>query len=130
MTYTLSRAMSAATAGYSVYAFSDPAHLGRALDASAQDQPGYDLLAQAFGVRDLAVSSFGLLGRSERTVSTAMWIRICCDVGDGILLSRRAEDEQTRTKVLGVTLTWAALNVIALQVDKRRARRGTVIVTA
>lgn len=120
MSYSLSRTMSAATATYSVYALADPGHLGRAIDG---DEAGFELLAQTFGVRDFAISTFGLLGRSDRTVRTAMWIRIACDIGDGVLLSARADDDETRAKILGVTLTWATLNYLALRSDKRRARR-------
>ena len=79
MSYALSRLMSAATASYAGYCFYDPGHLGRAMGADGKEQAGYDLLAEVFGVRDLAISSFGVLGRSDRTVRTAMWIRIACD---------------------------------------------------
>jgi hypothetical protein len=74
-------------------------------------------------VRDLAISAFGVLGRSDKTVSTAMRIRILCDIGDGVLLATKAKDDETRAKVLGVTLGWAALNYLALRVDRRRAAK-------
>ncbi|WP_139981688.1 hypothetical protein [Nocardioides litoris] len=122
MSYALSRVMSTATASYAVYALSNPEHLGQAVDAGKHEQEGYDLLAQVFGVRDLAVSTFGVLGRG-RTVRTAMWIRIACDVGDGLLLAARAEDDEVRAKVLGVTMTWGALNLVALTLDRRRAAK-------
>jgi hypothetical protein len=122
MTFALSRLMSTATATYGVYALAQPRHLGDAVDPkNAED---YDLLAEMYGVRDLAISAFGTLGRSEKTVSTAMRIRILCDIGDGVLLSMRAKDDETRAKVLGVTLGWAALNVLALRLDRRRAKRA------
>jgi len=121
MTFPLSRLMSSATAGYAVFALAKPSHLGDAMGASITERSGYDLLAHTFGVRDLAISSFGFLGRSDRTVRTAMGIRILCDVGDGVLLSLRAGDSQTRTKVLGVTMSWAALNLLAVRTDARRA---------
>lgn len=114
--------MSTATATYGVYALANPRHLGTAVDAKHAED--YDLLAQIFGVRDLAISSFGVTGRSEHTVATAMRIRIICDVGDAVLLSARARDDEARAMVLGVTLGWAALNFLALRLDRRRAKRG------
>lgn len=123
MSYALSRLMSTATASYAGYCFARPEHLGQALGADKHEQPGYDRLAGVFGVRDLAISVFGVLGRSDRTVRTAMWIRIFCDVGDGVVLAARADDDETRAKVLATTLSWGALNFLALQADRRRARR-------
>lgn len=123
MSYALSRLMSAATASYAGYCFYDPGHLGRAMGADGDEQAGYDLLAEVFGVRDLAISTFGVLGRSDRTVRTAMWIRIACDVGDGLVLAARADDDAVRGKVLATTMTWGALNYLALRADKRRARK-------
>jgi hypothetical protein len=123
MSHPLSRTMSAATASYAAFCFVRPEHLGQALEASKHEQAGYEQLALVFGVRDLAISSFGLLGRSEKTVSTAMWIRIACDVGDGLVLASRATDPQVRTKALAVTASWGALNLLALRIDQRRAKK-------
>lgn len=123
MSYALSRLMSTATASYAGYCFVHPEHLGNAVGADEHEQPGYDLLANVFGVRDLAISTFGIFGRSDRTVRTAMWIRIACDVGDGLVLSSRVDDQDAKAKVLGATMTWGALNLVALHLDKRRARR-------
>lgn len=123
MSYALSRLMSTATASYAGLCFARPEHLGQALGADKHEQAGFDRLALVFGVRDAAISTFGVLGRSESTVKTAMWIRIACDVGDGVVLAAKADDDQTRAKVLATTLGWGALNVLALQADKRRARR-------
>lgn len=122
MSFALSRLMSTATAAYAGFCFAKPEHLGQAMGAGKHEQAGYDLLAHVFGVRDLAISSFGVLGRSDRTVGTAMWIRIFCDVGDGLVLAARADDDQTRAKALGATLTWGVLNLTALKLDQRRAR--------
>jgi|GEM_PF-934508 len=123
MSYPMSRLMSTATASYAGLCFARPEHLGDALGAGKHEQPGYDLLANVFGVRDLAISTFGILGRSDRTVRTAMWIRIACDVGDGIVLASRVDDDEAKAKVLGATMTWGTLNFLALHLDKRRARR-------
>lgn len=118
--YRLSRLMSAATAGYGVFALAEPAHLGRALEVDSKERPGFDTLARVFGVRDLAISSFGLFGRSARTVKTAMKVRILTDLGDGLVLAARTSDPDVRQKVLTVTMGWAALNTLALVVDSVR----------
>ncbi len=120
MSYRLSRLMSTATAGYGAFALASPQHLGQALEADRQDQSGMDLLAQTYGVRDLAISSLGIFGRSPRTVKAAMVLRIAMDLGDAALLSTRVGPGQVRTKVLAATLGWAGLNTLALVVDSRR----------
>jgi len=120
----LSRLMSTATASYAGLCFARPEHLGQAMGADKHDQEGWDRLAEVFGVRDAAISTFAILGRKDSTVRTAMWIRIACDVGDGLVLASRADDDATRAKALGVTMTWAALNLTALHLDKRRARKA------
>ncbi len=120
MSYRLSRLMSAATAGYGAYALADPSHLGKALEVDKAEMPGFDVLARTFGVRDLAISAFGLLGKQGSTVRTAMKMRIMNDVGDGLVLAARTSDPQIRQKVLAVTMGWAALNAVALVVDTKR----------
>ena len=120
MSYRLSRLMSTATAGYGAFALASPQHLGQALEVDRQDQSGMDLLAQTYGVRDLAISSLGIFGRSPRTVKAAMVLRIAMDLGDAALLSTRVGPGQVRTKVLVATLGWAGLNTLALVVDSRR----------
>jgi hypothetical protein len=122
MSYALSRLMSAATASYAVYALTEPRHLGRALTGNTADQATYDVVAQTYGARDLAISSVGMFAKSEKAVAAAMVIRVACDVADGLLLAGRTDDEQTRQKVLGVTMGWAALNTLALLRDRRKAR--------
>ena len=125
MSYRLSRLMSAATVSYGVYALSEPRHLGRFMTGNEPEQAGYDLLARTYGARDLAVGTLGLFGRSERTVTAAMLARIAFDVSDGLLLSAKAEDEETRNQVLAITFGYAGLNALALLADRRRARRAT-----
>lgn len=120
MDQPLSRLLAAATAGYGAYALASPGHLADALEADGSEAPSYDLLARFFGVRDLAVSSLGLLGRSARTVRTAQKVRILCDLGDAALLSWRVDDPDVRRKVLAITVGWASLNAVALVVDGRR----------
>jgi hypothetical protein len=120
MTYRLSRLLSTATAGYGVFALASPDHLGNALEVDAADRAGMNLLAQTYGVRDLAISSLGIVGTAPRTVKAAMALRIAMDLGDAALLSARADSAEVRRKVLAVTLGWAALNTLALLVDSRR----------
>ena len=122
MTFPLSRLMSTATATYGVYALANPRHLGDIVDPKNADD--YDLLATTYGARDLTIGTVALLGRSERTISAAMAIRIACDVSDGLILATRTKDAATRQKVLGVTFGWAALNMLALASDRRRARKA------
>ena len=120
MSYKLSRLMSTATAGYGAFALVSPEHLGNALDAGKADRPGLSLLAQTYGVRDLAISSLGIFGRSGKTVKAAMLLRIAMDLGDAALLSGKTDDDEIRTKVLAVTLGWAGLNALALVIDSVR----------
>jgi hypothetical protein len=122
MSFPLSRLMSTATATYGVYALANPRHLGEVVDPRHADD--YDLLATTYGARDLTISTVGLLGRSEKTISAAMAIRIACDISDGLILATRARDDATRQKLLGVTFGWAALNTLALVSDRRRARKA------
>ena len=124
---TWSRLMSAATASYGAYALATPRHLGRFLTDDRRRQGDFDLLAQTYGARDLAISTVGMLGRSERTVTAAMLIRVACDVSDGLLLSAKAQDDEARAKVLGVTFGWAALNLLALARDRRVSRRSRAV---
>jgi hypothetical protein len=120
MSYRLSRMMSTATAGYGVFALVNPAHLPDALQADKEDRPGLELLAETYGVRDLAISALGIFGRSPRTIRAAMLLRIAMDLGDAALLSTKTDDE-VRQKVLALTLGWAGLNALALLVDSVRA---------
>lgn len=123
MTYPLSRMMSLATAGYASYALVEPRHLGRFLVTGKKEQRAYDSVAMTYGARDLAISSVGLLARSERAISAAMVIRILSDIGDGLLLASRVDDDETRAEVLAVTFGWAGLNLVALRRDRRAARK-------
>ena len=122
MSFRRSRLMSVATAGYGVFALVRPGHLPTALEAEPEDRAGLELLAQAYGVRDLAVSALGVLGRTDGVVTTAMLMRIAMDLGDAGLLAVRTEG-RVRQKVLAATLGWAGLNALALLSDSRRARR-------
>ena len=122
MTYRLSRLMSAATAAYGAFALARPDHLGSALEVPASERGGYEVLTLTYGVRDLAISTAGIVG-SPATVRTAMKLRIANDVGDGIVLALRAKNDDVRQKALAVTMGWAALNSAALLIDSRRAKR-------
>ncbi len=113
--------MSTATAGYGAFALAIPEHLWKVLEADKEDRAALELLAQTYGVRDLAISALGIFGRSPKTVKAAMMLRIAMDLGDAWVLSARTEDDEIRRKVLQVTLGWAGLNTLALLVDSVRA---------
>jgi hypothetical protein len=121
MSYRLSRLLSTATAGYGAFALANPGHLPDALQADKSERDGLELLAQTYGVRDLAISALGMFGRRPGTVRTAMVLRVAMDLGDAALLSARTDDREVRQKVLAVTLGWAGLNTLALLVDSARA---------
>lgn len=120
MSYRLSRLMSTATAGYGAFALVSPDHLGNALEVDSKDMAGMNLLAQTYGVRDLAISSLGMFGTSPKTVKAAMLLRIAMDLGDAALLVSKTGSDDVRKKVLAVTLGWAGLNTLALVVDSKR----------
>lgn len=122
MTYRLSRLISTASATYGGYALANPAHLWQALHSDREDEAGLELLARTYGVRDLAISSLAIFGRSAQTVRAAMLLRIAMDLGDAAVLSSRTDDPDLRRKVLGITLGWAGLNTLALVIDTKRAR--------
>jgi hypothetical protein len=122
MSYPLSRLMSTASAAYGIYALAQPSHLWQALHSDRKDQDGLELLARAYGVRDTAISTLAVVGRSDKTVRAAMLLRIAMDLGDAAILGNRTQDPELRRKVLGITLGWAALNTVALGIDSRRSR--------
>lgn len=120
MTFTLSRVMSAATAGYGVFALARPDHLGKALEAPSARRPAFDLLAYTYGARDLPVSAVALTATSPSVVTAAMVLRIAGDLTDAAILGLGTSDPKVRRKVLAVTLGWAAANALALTLDRRR----------
>jgi hypothetical protein len=120
MTFALTRLMSAATASYGAYALIDPSHLGKFVDPKHADS--YDTLAQTYGARDLILSAVAMKGRSQKTVTAAAVVRILSDLSDAAILSPKAHDDDTRKRLLGVTVGWAGLNALALVIDRRRAQ--------
>lgn len=114
-----SKIMSAATAGYAVFALAKPRHLGTALTKSPLKRPEYDLVARMFGPRDLAVSALALLAPSPVALERAMIARVVLDLSDAVLLTPEATTKVAKAKVLGATLTWAGLNVAAIRADRR-----------
>ena len=115
-----SHLMSAATAGYAVFALAKPRHLGNALTKSPLKQPEYDLVARMFGPRDLALSALALLAPSPRAREHAMIARVVLDLSDAAMLTPEARTKTAKAKVLGATLTWASLNVAAIVADRDR----------
>ena len=121
MSHRRSRIMSAATAAYGVYALARPGHLASAMESDAHERPSYDRLARAYGVRDVVVSALGVAGTSSRLVRTSMALRVAGDLTDAVVLSMRAPNAKVRSKVLAVTIGWAALETAALLRDRRTA---------
>jgi hypothetical protein len=115
-----SRLVSAATLAYAVFALVRPRHLAKGVDAPAEQAPAYDRLAYTYAGRDLAISTLGIVGPTRAQVVTAMGLRIAGDLADAATLGLGAKDPSVRSKVLGVTLGWAAVNAAALAVDLRR----------
>lgn len=111
--------LSAATAGYAVYALARPRHLGSALTRSPLKQPEYDVVSRIFGPRDLAVSALAVFAPSSRAREQAMIARVALDLSDALLLTREATHAAGKAKVLGATVTWAGLNVAAILADRR-----------
>lgn len=121
--YRLSRMVSLGTVGYGIFALARPRHLGRFMSTSPSVQQEYDVVARAYGARDLAIGALAVLGRTPPVVRTAMALRIAMDLSDAAILSPRTPDDATRNKLLGLTVGWASVNALALVVDHRRARR-------
>jgi hypothetical protein len=120
ISFPASRAMSAATATYGVYALVRPSHLADAMQADAGERPGYDALARAYGVRDLLLSALGVFGPG-RAVAWAMRGRIAGDLADCATLVVKADDGKIRGKAAAVTVGWAVLNFLAYRWDRSRA---------
>jgi hypothetical protein len=114
-----SKIISAATAGYAVYAFVKPRHLGKALTKSPLKQPEFDVVARMFGPRDLTVSALALLAPTPAARERAMFARVALDLADAALLTPQATTKGGKAKVLGATLTWASLNVAAILADRK-----------
>lgn len=118
-TYLASRLTAAATAAYGAYALAKPQHLGRALKADLAEMPAYRDLAYTYGGRDLAISLAAITGRSPAVLRTAVALRVAMDLTDCATLSSTNGDRALRTKVMAVTLGWAAVNAAALLWDER-----------
>jgi hypothetical protein len=112
--------MSALTLGYAVFSLVKPEHLGKAMESDAFEQPTYDKIARAYGVRDVVIGGLGVFG-TPKAVRIAMGLRIAGDLADATLLGSRAPDNKVRGKVLAVTLGYAALNIAAVLRDRRTA---------
>lgn len=119
MTMTYSKMISAATAGYAVFALVKPRHLGKVLTKSPLKQPEYDLVARMFGPRDLVISALVLIAPSDAARERAMAARFAIDISDAVLLTPEARTTAGKAKVLVATLGWAALNMAALVADRK-----------
>ncbi len=120
--YRYSRAMSAATSAYAVFALARPRHLHDALDAPRGQQDAHDRLARTYGVRDLTTSALVFSGNGT-LARAGMALRIAGDLGDCWVLTSSTDDAGVRRKVAGVTLGWATLNALAWLADERGGDR-------
>ncbi len=115
-----STVMSVATLAYGVFALVRPRHLGDLVTTDDDALEAYDDLARVFGVRDIVTSLVVLLGPSPAVRTAGMAARIAFDAGDGILLTRSSRLPEGRRKLAIATSSWAALNLAALLIDRRR----------
>lgn len=120
MDYPLTRAAAALTAAYNAYAVARPDALVEGLEGQVGREES-TLLARTWAGRDLPVAALVLVAPSP-VRDVAVGLRIAADVTDATVLGLRTSGTPQR-KALGVTLGWAALNALALVVDRRRARQ-------
>ncbi len=119
----LSKILSLATAAYGVFAALRPRHLGDGVAAPEEQKPAYDQMARTYAGRDLPISALAIASTNPSVVTAAMLLRIAGDLSDATVLATGTSRPAVRTKVLAVTLGWAALNTAALVVDRRRLAR-------
>ncbi len=115
-----SKLLSLATASYGAFALARPRHLAEGIEAPADQAPAFDRMAYTYAGRDLSISALALLSRNPSVVTGAMLLRIVGDLADAAILATGTDKPEVRTKVLGVTLGWAALNTAALVADRRK----------
>lgn len=114
--FTPTRLVSAATAGYGVYALARPQHLPDALGVGRRERDEYLALARTYGVRDLLISAVGVAGK-RRAGRVSLGLRVASDLTDCALLLRKLDDPTARKKAAGATLGWATLNTLVLLAD-------------
>lgn len=119
MTFPLSRALSAATAAYAVFALVKPRHLGDALKVSEEQKPAVDLVAYTYAARDIPVSALGMFASSPALVTASMAMRIFSDFGDAAILGSNTDNPEARKNALMITMGWGVLNSAALLIDRR-----------
>jgi hypothetical protein len=105
-----------ATAAYAGYALAQPEHLHRLLPGEIAPQESRRL-ALSYAGRDLPISLLGVLGPAP-VVPVALALRLAGDATDAATLGSTTSGN-ARTKVLAVTLGWAAVNLVAFAADRR-----------
>ena len=116
--YPLTRATHVLTAGYGLFALVKPGHLQNGLEDQAGDKLGTDRLARTYTGRELPVTLLGILGPAS-LVPTTVALRVANDLTDAAVLGSTTTGK-VRTRILGITLGWAALNAAAFALDTRR----------
>lgn len=117
MSFPLTRAAAAATLAYNIAAIARPHALVTGLNGQVTDEQARLLTRTWFG-RDVPISGLALLGRPD-AVPVAAGLRIAADLTDAAVLGIACTGS-ARTKALGVTLGWAAVNAVAVTIDRRR----------
>ncbi len=116
--YPLTRATHALTAAYGAFAVVKPDHLQNGLEDQAGDRVGTDRLSRTYAGRELPVTLLGIFGPAS-IVPTTVALRIANDLTDAAVLSSTTTGK-IRTRILAVTLGWAAVNAAAFALDTRR----------
>ncbi|MDF9715112.1 hypothetical protein INN71_13380 [Nocardioides sp. ChNu-153] len=114
--FTPTRLVSAATAGYGVFALARPQHLPDALGITGTERASYLGLAKTYGVRDVLVSLTGVLG-SRKAGRVSLGLRIASDLTDCALLLQKLDDPAAQRKTAAATIGWALLNTAVLVAD-------------
>lgn len=118
MTFTASRVLSAATAGYGVYCLVIPDGLAQAVDR--RPSQAWRRLAYVYGVRDLLTSA-AMVGPDRRWWRAAMGVRLASDVTDAVTLGVVLRSTpRSAAKVVAVAGGWGVLNALAWRRDEHQ----------
>lgn len=115
------RTLGVLTALYGLATIVRPAVLAKPAGLSG-DEPstGVSVLTRAVGARDVANGVAVALAPSGPALQLAVAARIAGDLGDAATFALAGElDGSARRKAVGVSVGWAALNVLALVVTRR-----------
>ncbi|MFC9269118.1 hypothetical protein ACFTXJ_15280 [Streptomyces zhihengii] len=109
---TLTRALGAATAAYSIAITVKPAWLAKPCGLTTAEGAVPDdtaLLIRAIGARDTAIGTAMLLATRPHAARTAVACRIAADWSDAVLFGALLSDPTKRQKIAGFAAGWGAL---------------------